>query len=453
METIFPKEKGYKGFFMVSFRKNPDNPVQTQRTGTVILKRTYDIDPGAGIISPRDDAFPVFLTDYRDNVVLNSGFDTESEDGSIYFWEPENVSLAQQVDGQPDTSQYILQVKGAAHGRVVQRLTFNKPLGGRQFWLSFDASADIVSARVENVQLEAENYVICSINADLSNTMQRFCATGTWPGDLQEKEMKIVLRMATNNTRTVYYDNVQVEERDHLTVWNPETTLRYESDLAAFKLEGDIIVLGFTDSAGLCRVNIDGRLKFHRDLRLNSAREKALFGWEPRVNDAHRGRRQDKAGGYSKNADDYPLKWPLSDPKRDPLPGGPGDERVRFENIFFNGYRRTTADVPDDPEKITAFAPFPYIPAKAQIRIERDGGSDYIFSMHGDAASAEYYYYQGAGPDDKEHWTSKNVVMNLDTLVIEPEQNHCYLVWRGVWNFDEHSVGDYRLLEVRVSEQ
>jgi hypothetical protein len=41
--------------------------------------------------------------------------------------------------------------------------------------------------------------------------------------------------------------------------------------------------------------------------------------------------------------------------------------------------------------------------------------------------------------------------MNLDTLVVEPESNRCYAVWRGVWDFEEVPVEAYRRLIVEVS--
>ena len=81
--------------------------------------------------------------------------------------------------------------------------------------------------------------------------MRRFSASGVWPLTVQAKEMRLVLRMATNTAVTVYYDRVQVEERNHLTRWDARTTLRYEHDLVPFKPHGDVIVLGFIDIASI----------------------------------------------------------------------------------------------------------------------------------------------------------------------------------------------------------
>lgn len=440
METIFPEDRGYKGFFLVGFRKDPESPAITQRTGTVVLKGTFDIDPVAGVLIPSADPLPIFIQDQPDNYVLNSDFNSSDENGNLYLWQPDQQVTI--IPKDPNAADYKnFYVAGAANGRVVQTLTFNKPLGGRQFWLSFSArSAENTTARIESVQLESNSHIICACSANLTDEMRRFYVNGTWPSDLQTTEMKVVLRMATNGSHTVFYENVQVEERDHLTVWDHNATLRFENDIVPFKPECDLIVLGFSDITGACRVKVNDKIWFQRDVSLNGAREKALFGWQPRTNE-----RKDKAGGYSSNPDHYPPEWPFNDPSHDPLPGGPGDTRTPpFENIFYNGYRRTTVD-----ERIVAYTPFAYLPASAHVIIKRDNGSNYSFKLPENTILTNYYYYGGTGPDKEDCWKSKSVSMNLDTLVVEPEKNHCYILWRGVWPFDEHSEGNYRRLEVK----
>ena len=61
---------------------------------------------------------------------------------------------------------------------------------------------------------------------------------------------------AADATCQLWYDKVQVEERGFQTVWDPETTLRYEHDLVPFKPEGDVIVLGFASVAALVSVSV-----------------------------------------------------------------------------------------------------------------------------------------------------------------------------------------------------
>ena len=44
----------------------------------------------------------------------------------------------------------------------------------------------------------------------------------------------------------------------------------------------------------------------------------------------------------------------------------------------------------------------------------------------------------------------KPVAVNLDTLVIEPDEDRCYVVWRGVWQYDEFPEDTYRRLVVEA---
>lgn len=436
METKFPENEGYASLFLIGVRKDPSNIVE--RTGTAVLKRTYEINPVEGTLTPAAEAFPVFMQDQADNLVLNSDFESaepDPDDNTKQIpigWEPTNATILQ-VDDPIVADHHLLQVTGAANERVVQTLTFEEPLGGQQFWFSFLASTLSISATIANVQLEADGdngtVIICDIDATVDNTgMALFEKTGTWPANLEATEMRVVLRMATNAAHTVFYDNVQVEERDHRTVWDPITTLRYEHDLASFKPEGDVIVLGFTDFVGDNVVKANAVPWLSHVIASNTPRKKALFGWEPRVG-SDRGvgsDREDEAGTFDP-------------PPSDTLPDD-------FNNRFYNGYRRTNVG-----EAITANSPFPYLPAGAQIEIERVAGSDYRFSLRGDTAAATYYYYNGTGTDDESNWQSEPVTMNLDTLVIEPEANRCYVVWRGVWPFDEQGEDAYRRLVVEAS--
>lgn len=438
METFFPTAIGYEGFFLVGFRKT--NSTITQRTGTAILKRTYGVDPVTGVLTPSPDALPIFFQDSADNVVENSDFATVTN-GSPTGWRGESATIG--IEPGHGVSGNALRVTGTANGRVLQTLTFDAPLGGRRFVLSFSAKSLPAAGVLQNVQLEVDGSgPICLINANVTTVMTRFSASGVWPLTVQAKEMRLVLRMANTTAVTVYYDRVQVEERNHLTRWDARTTLRYEHDLVSFKPQGDVIVLGFSDIAGISRIYVNNIIWFEVALSLSGGRAKALFGWEPRVNDANATLRQNKAGGFSPNPDHYPSQWPFTDPVRDPLPGGPGDSRVpAFDNIFYNGY----------PRQAARLNVIPYLPRGAEIRLERGAGNPYRFRLGSETVTATYFSHHGAGPDDEQRWRRTAVTMNLDTLVIEPERNCCYAVWRGVWPFDEHPDAGYRRLVVEAS--
>lgn len=270
METFFPTASGYAGFFFVGFRKDAG---ETQRTGTVVLKRTYDVDPLAGTFTPASNPLPAFLQDVPFN-----------------------------------TSDSIL-------------------------------------------------------------------------------------------------------------------TLRYEHDLASFKPEGDVVVLGFAE-AGPCAVRVNGATRLQRTVL--SALEKALLGWEPRGDAARLG----QAGTQ-------------------PPPEGqslPPD----FDNRFYNGYLRAARHL----------AASPFLAANAEVEIDRNGVVDYAFTLPSDTASAAYFFHAGVMPDEEKCWQRVPVAMNLDTLVAEPESDRCYVVWRGVWDFDapggafdEQAAHLYRRLVVEASPE
>ena len=137
-------------------------------------------------------------------------------------------------------------------------------------------------------------------------------------------------------------------------------------DLAAFKPEGDLIVLGLTDATGTARVRVDGTIWFER--LVPAVREKALFGWESRNN----GPRRLEMGVFSGNPDDYPLA--------DPLPAA-------FQNKFYNGYSRSAAQL----------NPIPFLRPGAQISIERNALPGYQFTLRRETVSAAFYHLSGGG--------------------------------------------------------
>jgi hypothetical protein len=157
-----------------------------------------------------------------------------------------------------------------------------------------------------------------------------------------------------------------------------------------------------------------------RSLGSVSPRAKAAFGWEPRETDPRKAE-----AAFPEDVSAYPLP--------EALPAG-------FDNRFYNGYRRDAAH-----------PPLPYLPAAAQIRIERDAATAYAFTLLRDTAAAIYYRADGDRPDRAPDWRAESVPMLLDTLVIEPDVHRCYVVWRGAWPFDSHPVAAYRRLEVTAS--
>ena len=433
MEMRFPTAVAYAGAFVAGYRKNAAG--QVERTGTVVLKRTYDIDPDTGDLTPSATAVPFFVKDQPDNQVFNGDFELSEQDldpsGSATApaaWTATAASVV--LSGAPGSR--TLTVGGAPTGAVVQAISFEHPLGGRQFTLSFAVRTDV--APVKPVQcvdahLEAEGSApICAITATVTAAGGRLSATGAWPADLPATEMRVVLRPPTRTdgdatVSALLYGAVQVEEGAVPTVFAPQTTFRYEHDLAPFKPQGDVVVIGFTGLAVEGRLLVDGDLWLRRTVvNAGGVREKALFGWQPRLTAP----RKDEAGDVAAAATAVP---PV------PLP-------TDFDNRFFNGSLRPP---------VAQAVPAPYLPAAAEIRVERGTAADYRVRLRGDRAVATYRAYSGTGPDDEAAWDQRTIDMDLDTLVVEPEGHRCYVVWRAVWPLDEHPEGAYRRLVVEAS--
>jgi hypothetical protein len=434
METIFPTEPGYEGFFLVGWRKQPGTATTIQQVGAVLLKRSYAISPQAnpalGLLTPAAEPVPIFMQDVAENLVLNG--DMESSQKVFGEGESETLPAAWQAaagvtamlapgEGHQGSEDTGLRISGVANGRIVQAIALAEPLAGRPFAVSLHARAD-ANTSAANIRLEAAGTEICTVSPALTTIYTRHTATGVWPATVTATEMQMVLRMATDSNRTLFYDNIEVLARDHRTRVDV-AALRYESDLVPFKPEGDVVVLDYADRPGLNRLRVNGSSWLARMVTVSGGeRDKALFGWEPRPVNPRQGE-----AAFPEDESAYPLPQALPD---------------AFNNRFYNGYRR-------DARQLAAL---PYLPATANLVIERPGSTDYGFHLNGEVITAVYYTYSGTGPDKETYWQPQPVTMNLDTLVIEPEHNRCYAVWRGVWPFDNHAEDAYRRLVVTADQ-
>jgi hypothetical protein len=232
-----------------------------------------------------------------------------------------------------------------------------------------------------------------------------------------------------------------------VTVWNASTTLRYENDLAPTKPFVDIVVLGNTATAGLgttWRVHVtpSGGAPLIWLQRTNPPlSQKAMFGWQPKDDSDAAGHRQHDAGTFSDDPNDLPPEWPDPAPGRNPLPAD-------FSNSFYCGQLRLFM-----PSVTIARQQAPPLDSRAHIRVEVASGisTNYEFQLLGDAPTAALDTYSGSGDDKESAWQRTSIPMLLDTLVIEPERDQCYLVWRGAWDFDAFPSDNYRRLAVAAS--
>lgn len=224
----------------------------------------------------------------------------------------------------------------------------------------------------------------------------------------------------------------------------------HESDMAVYKPRADLVVLGHYQLNDVCEAIVTGasgtdETWFSRsgspasktlvlpaapgsggtvtvELADLDAREN-MFGWEQRIFDARRDAAVD--------ADfEPPASAPVSD------------------NLFFNAYRRDFAQ--------GAF-PKNQFDTASRVRINRDplpAGSDSVdFFLGNEIVSAKLYLYHGRGPDKPRYWCCEPInEVRLDTLVITPDEDEAYVLWRGSWAYDLYPPDRYRRLEVTAEE-
>ena len=423
MQITLPEFPGYAGMFLVGQRER-DGAIE--RTGTVVLKRAYVIDSAAGTLTPAESA-SLLTRDHPDNLVLNGDFELsqldlneEPKDANLPgAWKSEAGTVAFNA-AAGESSARGLRIDGTP-GRVAQTIDFEQPLGGRTFTLSLYARTDSATplampALAELALAPPDTGSIAVVSATLDGTMRRFVATGTWPAAVTAKEARVLLHGASAAADAVSVDRVQLEERATTTRWDPQTILRYESDLAPYKPDADLIVLGRTGAAGVASARVESTIWLQRTIPAGEP-EKAAFGWESR-------------------ADPGTRKAALGTAGSPPPPTLAPD----FDNAFFNAFRRDSAVI------ATFVVPAP----DAEIDLRRVGMPDYRFRLRGDVAGAMLATYTG-GADDPARWQRTAVPMTIDTIVVEPELDRCALVWRGAWPFDDAPVEAYRALTVNAS--
>ena len=172
----------------------------------------------------------------------------------------------------------------------------------------------------------------------------------------------------------------------------------YESDLVADKPEGDLVVIVETPPAPL-QVSVNGTVRMSQAAQ--AVPTLTGLGWEPRVDTE----REDEGGDF------LAMTQPLPDD---------------FQNLYYNGYRRA----------FNQGGPVPHPLPGDEVEIERVGGGRYGFTLPTAAPGLRHAWYVGEGVDDPALWRSRTVPFALDTLVVEPDRDVAYAVWRAVWPVD-----------------
>ncbi len=213
-----------------------------------------------------------------------------------------------------------------------------------------------------------------------------------------------------------------------------------EADLAPFKPEGDLVVLGFHAPGAGGEARVGGNLWLRRlplsDDPADPDTVDNLFGWEPRESASR------QADG-APSPDDLP-EYPAGVWLPPALPALPG-----FRNRFFNAYRRGF--------RAPAFSALPWFGPDATIRIMGGDGTEVVeFSLGSERVSGTIHWWCERGPDRQAFWCDHPLGdFASDTLVVEPDQGRASRLWRGVWRLDGEDAPPrqtHRRLTVQVGE-
>lgn len=219
----------------------------------------------------------------------------------------------------------------------------------------------------------------------------------------------------------------------------------HEADIAAYKPRADLIVKAHLGAGG-GQVRVGGATWLTRseagvaDQDDDPDAHRHLFGWEPRAST----RRRDEAGAHT--ADDPPTYpntlppvWPIppGQPEADPLPPG-------YENAFLNAHRRTGGGF-----TAATGASIPNAVAVEIFQTEDAADTVYDFELDLPELTARYFTWGGRGPDRETRWCPVDLgALRPDTLVVTPDEDRAYVLWRAVWGYEDHPADRYRRLVV-----
>jgi hypothetical protein len=388
METVFPESDGVSGALLLGWRRRPGSGVSVdniEQVMTVILKRAFTVDPVAGTLSPDPDGPVIFEGDQPANFLANGDF----SDGTA-GWVTTGGASVTAVEGGAAVA------RSGAAGDIRRNAAFGRHLRERTVRIVVDARAD--------TGLAAEDPLLVQ-GADTSSDPEgpaSFPASGDQPillSNLLEigagaSATSLSARLPTiADGESVTYSNAVV------------TTVEYEGDLVAYKSEADLIVIADAPPEPV-RLSVDGTTRMSQE-----ALPVPLLtglGWEARTGTTREG----QGGDFSA------LTQALPDD---------------FQNLWYNGYRRD--------RRQGATVPFPG--PGAVVEIERDGGDLYAFSLPAEVPQVRHEWFTGRGEDNPCLWRGRTLGMALDTLVVEPDRDRAYAVWRAVWpaDFDPDGSG------------
>lgn len=288
-----------------------------------------------------------------------------------------------------------VQLDRAGAGDIRQTAVFGRQLRDRGFGVAIKAEAAAGLAQPRPL-IVASSSTVAQVDA------------GVFPGaeDSQPVDLGAYGRASAAVTATslsARYPTLDID--DEIVTYSEAavTTVEYESDLVPFKPEADLIVIADAPPLPIS-ISVNGTVRFSQESLV--PQELTGLGWEDRMDTP----REAEGGDFEAMTQALP------------------DD---FENSYYNGYRR-------DRRQGGAV---PFLHAGDEVALTLDGGALYGFTLPADVPALRHAWFTGAGKDDPCLWKYRDVAMVLDTLVIEPDRDHAYVVWRACWSVDEDPDG------------
>lgn len=385
MNTEFPETPGLSGAFLLGWRKPVGaaaGDTTLEQTISIIVKQAYDItasdsDPALGSLTPRADGPEIFEGDFQANLLENPDFsdgasDWQATGGALPVYEDEKLILGRDSDGD-----------------VRQTFDFGRQMRDRGFGISILAEGihgqatpqpELVAGGTQLVQVNSASFP----EADKQPIALGAYVRTTALTSAQTASARFPAMAA--NSETVTYLEATI------------TSVLYESDLVPFKPEADVVVIADAPPIPVS-ISINGVIRYSQSGI--APQELTGLGWEERL----------KAPRKSEFGDVDAMTQSLPDD---------------FQNLYFNGYRRNRRQG----------GHVPFMAVGDTVELIRDGGDAYGFTLPSEAPHLRHSWYIGHGVDDICLWRHRDVAMVLDTLVIEPDRDHAYAVWRACWPID-----------------
>lgn len=390
MNTVFPETPGLSGAFLLGWRRRPGSGVSAdniEQVFSVIVKQAYTVaasgtDPALGTLAPWDGGDEIFEGDFPGNFLQSAEFGN----GAAH-WSTTGGATAVFADG-------TAQVDRAGAGDMRQTVVFGRQMRDRGFGVAIKAEA-AAGLALPRPLIVASSSTVAQVDAEV------FPAAGSQPVDLGAYGRAGAAVTATS--LSARYPTLDIDGEVVIYSEAAVTTVEYESDLVPFKPEADLIVIADAPPLPI-NMSVNGMVRFSQEFLVSQ--ELTGLGWEDRMDTP----REAEGGNFEAMTQALP------------------DD---FSNSYYNGYRRDRCQG----------GAVPFLSAGDEVTLTLDGGALYSFTLPAEVPALRHAWFTGAGKDDPCLWKYRDVAIVLDTLVIEPDRDHAYVVWRACWPVDEDPDG------------